>query len=151
MIWIIIYVLTVILSVILHLSVGYMIKRRFKILDKSQELENFQDKFKQKEGTFKRWSKYIIFLVPILNILISCVEISHKEKSIAMILKEIDKMKLSSNSVKTNDEEITCDYEDEKYKNEKVEFYHGEDIDFSEDYKIFLESRANESQGGPII
>lgn len=149
--WIIIYVLTVILSVILHLSVGYMIKRRFKILEKSQELENFQEKFKQREGIFKRWSKYIVFLVPILNILISYVEISHKEKSIAMILNEIGKMKSSYNSGQTNDEEITCDYEDEKYENEKTESYHGEDIDFSEDYKIFLETRANESQGGPII
>ena len=151
MIWIIIYVLTVILSVILHLSVGFMIKGRFKVLEKSQDLENFQERFKQKEGIFKRWSKYIVFLVPILNILISCVEVSHKEKSIVMISKEIDKMNSSSNFFETEDEEVDSDSEDIDNLKEKNEYPHGEDMDFSEEYKIFLESRANESQGGEIL
>lgn len=115
-----IYILTIILSLILHFSVGYMIKRRFKVLNKYQDLKTFQELFREKQGRIKRWSRYIVFFIPILNLFIAMVEVSHKDKSIRMILKEIEKMHYSKVIHQLSEER---------------KIPHREQIDFSKEYQ----------------
>lgn len=152
MIWIVIYVLTVILSIQLHFMVGYLIKKRFRVLGKSHELSDFQMKFKKDEGVLKRWSKYIVFFIPILNLCIVSIEISHKDKNIRLLIKETEKMK--SHVHDENEEIQSC--ENEIYNEElNISHYspHGEEnLDFSEDYQLYLEARAaEENKGGMTL
>lgn len=90
MIWLWIYILTIIISVLFHFIAGHIIKKKFQNIGMGEELEAFKKSFNKEEGLLKRWSKYLVFLVPILNILVGGVEIVDRDKSIFKIKAIID-------------------------------------------------------------
>ena len=88
-IWIKIYLGTIFISIIGHILLGVMIKHHFRKIRLEDELKAFQERFKKEEGIWKRWSKYIIFFIPILNILIVIMEWIQKNNSVYKIQKQI--------------------------------------------------------------
>ncbi|MDU2155279.1 hypothetical protein [Clostridium sp.] len=88
-IWIKIYLGTIVISIVCHILLGVMIKQHFRKIRLEDELKVFQERFKKEEGIWKRWSKYIIFFIPILNVLIVIIEWIHKNDSIYKIRKQV--------------------------------------------------------------
>lgn len=89
-IWIKIYLGTIVISIVGHILLGFIIKQHFRKIRLEDELKVFQERFKKEEGIWKRWSKYIIFFIPILNVLIVIIEWAKKNDSIYKIRKQFD-------------------------------------------------------------
>lgn len=94
MTWIYITLAMMLISILIHISIGVRIKKQIKNFGLWNEFKRYDEFYQKENRNFKYYAKYIIFIVPILNLLIVLIELVKLSET---LYKLIDKIKQHTN------------------------------------------------------
>lgn len=83
------YLGSIFIGLSLHYYVGYCIKVRFKKNSLYDEFSKYYEDYKKKNRSFKSYARYIVYLIPIFNLLISFTEYFIKDEVYVKVLKNV--------------------------------------------------------------
>lgn len=89
MFWLYAYIGCVVGSVIVHLLVGVMLRRSLRKLGLYEDFKPFYANYKKENRCLKYYLKYLMYVIPILNILVGIVEIMKYNDVLYDIIKQV--------------------------------------------------------------
>ena len=84
-----IYVGTCLPSIVVHMVMGWRLKRRFKTVGLSESLDDYYIQYKGENKSIKYYAKYLVYICPLLNVFIAIIEITHFNKVFSDVLKDV--------------------------------------------------------------
>lgn len=86
------YIGTTAASIVIHIFIGFCLKAKFKKANLIKELNQYYKMYKKENRSIKYFTRYLVYLIPILNILVAIIEIFNFNKVFTDIFADVKKV-----------------------------------------------------------
>lgn len=88
--YLIAYIVSIVISVLFHLYAGYDLRKRFKKINKYEEMMNYYRNVHLRNKKKAEYLLYLIYAVPVLNVLFSLTELAQMKKTFFSVIEQMD-------------------------------------------------------------